>query len=72
MAVGIILEAGIHVLIGAAAGIAGNMVWLSFLSAAVVAGFTALSYAELSTIFPKSGAEFVFVKEAFGSEPLRG
>ena len=68
--VGLILGAGIYVLIGAAAGIAGNMVWLSFLSAAVVAGFTAVSYAELSTIFPKSGAEFIFVKEAFGSESL--
>ncbi len=68
--VGLILGAGIYVLIGAAAGIAGNMVWLSFLSAAVVAGFTAISYAELSTVFPKSGAEFVFMKEAFGSESL--
>ena len=68
--VGLILGAGIYVLIGAAAGIAGNMVWLSFLIAAAVAGLTAMSYAELSTIFPKSGAEFLFVKAAFGSEAL--
>lgn len=68
--VGLILGAGIYVLIGAAAGIAGNMVWLSFLMAAVVAGLTAMSYAELSTMFPKAGAEFVFVKAAFGSDSL--
>lgn len=68
--VGLILGAGIYVLIGAAAGIAGNMVWLSFLLAALVAGFTAMSYAELSALFPKSGAEFVYAQAAFGSRAL--
>ena len=68
--VGLILGAGIYVLIGATAGIAGNMVWLSFLMASVVAGFTAMSYAELSTLFPKSAAEFVYTKAAFGSNAL--
>ncbi len=42
----------------------------NLLMAAVVAGLTAMSYAELSTIFPKAGAEFVFVKAAFGSDFL--
>ena len=68
--VGLILGAGIYVLIGAAANIAGNMLWLSFLLASIVAGFTALSYAELSSLYPRAGAEFIFVKEAFGSEML--
>lgn len=68
--VGLILGAGIYVLIGAAANIAGNMLWLSFLIAAVVAGFTALSYAELSSLYPRAGAEFIFVREAFGSDML--
>ncbi len=63
--IGIILGAGIYVLIGEAAGIAGNMVWLSFLIAAIVAGLSGLSYSELSSLFPKAGAEFVFTKKAF-------
>src|ERR671924_1986599 len=64
---GLILGAGIYVLIGEAAGIAGNAIWLSFIIASVIAVFTGLSYAELSSIFPKSAAEYVFAKNAFGS-----
>ncbi|HDD46010.1 MAG TPA: amino acid permease [Candidatus Aenigmarchaeota archaeon] len=64
--VGIILGAGIYVLIGRAAGIAGNAVWLSFAIAALIAAFTGLSYAELSSLIPKAGAEYEYVKHAFG------
>ncbi len=66
--VGIILGAGIYVLIGKAAGIAGNGVWISFFIAALVAAFTGLSYAELSSMFPKAGAEYEYVKESFGRD----
>ncbi len=45
--VGVILGAGIYVLLGAAAGQAGNAVWLSFVFAAVGASLTGLSYARL-------------------------
>ena len=55
--VGIILGAGIYVLIGPAAGLAGNSVWLSFIIGAIISSFTGLSYAELSTMFPKAAAE---------------
>jgi len=64
--IGCILGAGIYVLIGKAAGLAGNGVWLSFLFAAVAAGLTGVSYMELSSMFPKAGAEYVYVKRAFG------
>jgi len=64
---GLILGAGIYVLIGDAAGIAGNAIWISLLIASVIAAFTGLSYAELSSAFPKSAAEYVFAKNAFGS-----
>jgi APA family basic amino acid/polyamine antiporter len=64
---GLILGAGIYVLIGDVAGIAGNAMWIAFVLAAVIAAFTGLSYAELSSMFPKSAAEYVFVKNAFGS-----
>src|SRR5262245_10826256 len=65
--VGLILGAGIYVLIGDVAAIAGNAMWISFLIAAVIAAFTGLSYAELSSMYPKSAAEYVFVKQAFNN-----
>lgn len=68
--VGIILGAGIYVLVGEAAGIAGNSVWLSFIIGAIVASLTGLSYAELSSVFPRDAAEYVYVKIACGCEIL--
>jgi len=68
--VGIILGAGVYALIGKATGLAGNAVWMSFLVATIVAVFTGLSYAELSSLFPKSSGEFVFAREAFGREKI--
>ncbi|MBU2100684.1 APC family permease [Candidatus Micrarchaeota archaeon] len=67
--IGIILGAGIYVLIGETAGLAGNALWLSFLFATTVAAFTGLSYAELSSMYPKAGAEFEYTKHAFGRMP---
>jgi len=64
--VGIILGAGIYVLIGEAAGAAGNGVWLPFLISAFAAAFTGLSYAELASRFPRAGATFEYTRRAFG------
>lgn len=66
MGVGSILGAGIYIIIGEAAGLTGNSLWLSFILAAIVASFTGLSYAELSSRFPHSGAEYVYVENSFG------
>jgi APA family basic amino acid/polyamine antiporter len=63
--VGLILGAGIYALIGDAAGAAGNSVWISFVLAAISAVFTGLSYAELSSMYPKAAAEYSYVKNAF-------
>ncbi|QUC64134.1 amino acid permease [Nitrosopumilus sp. K4] len=63
--VGLILGAGIYVLIGEAAGIAGDSVWISFMLGTIVAIFAGLSYAELTSVFPKAAAEYTFVKRAF-------
>ena len=65
--VGTILGAGIYALIGPASGLAGNAVWVSFVIGAVISSFTGLSYAELSTMFPRAAAEYVFAREAFNS-----
>src|SRR5512137_2754428 len=64
--VGIILGAGIYALIGEAAGLAGNAVWISFVLSAGIALCTGLSYAELSSLFPRAGAEYEYVNHAFG------
>jgi Amino acid transporters len=64
--IGNILGAGIYVLIGKAAGLAGNMVWFSFLFAGATASLSAFSYMELASMYPRAGAEYEFVKKAFG------
>ena len=66
--VGLILGAGIYVLIGEASGFAGNSMWISFGLGAIVAIFAGLSYSELTALFPKAAAEYVFVKNAFKSD----
>lgn len=66
--IGIILGAGIYALIGKAAALAGNSVWLSFAIASLIAVFTGLSYAELSSMFPKASAEHEYVRNAFGKK----
>ncbi|MGV8089290.1 MAG: APC family permease [Methanothrix sp.] len=64
--VGIILGAGIYALIGEAAGLAGNAVWISFALSALIALLTGLSYAELASMFPKAAAEYEYTSHAFG------
>ena len=63
--VGNVLGAGIYALIGEVVGITGNLSWIAFILAAITGAFTGLSYAELSTMYPKSAAEFVYTEEAF-------
>ena len=65
--VGLILGAGIYALIGDAAGKAGNSVWISFVIGGIAAVFTGLSYAELSSMYPKAAAEYTYIKNAFRS-----
>jgi APA family basic amino acid/polyamine antiporter len=67
--IGLIIGAGIYSVIGSAAGEAGEMLWLSFLLAATGALFTGLSYAELATMFPRAGAEYVYLGQALPRWP---
>jgi len=64
--VGTTVGAGIYVLVGKVAGAAGLMAPVSFLLAALLAAFSALSFAELSSRFPRSAGEAVYVTEGFG------
>ncbi|MFX1417443.1 MAG: APC family permease [Promethearchaeota archaeon] len=68
--VGNILGAGIYGLIGSVVGITGNLSWLAFVLASITGAFTGLSYAELSAMYPKSAAEFVYTEEAFKTRIL--
>jgi len=68
--VGDILGAGIYAVIGKIAGLSGTLVWVSFLTAMVVAALTALSYAELGSRFPQSGGVAYFVHKAFRNDWL--
>jgi APA family basic amino acid/polyamine antiporter len=62
--IGIILGAGVYAIVGKAAGLSGNSLWLSFLIASIVSVFTGLSYMELIPMFPRSAAEYVYVKHS--------
>jgi amino acid transporter len=63
---GNILGAGIYVLVGKVAGIAGLGTPLAFLIAMLVAGLTAFSYMELAGRFPVSASVSVYLHKAFG------
>ena len=67
---GVIIGAGIYVLIGTVVGAAGMAAPLSFVCAGVVAALTGLSYAELAARFPEAAGAPVYVRHAFGSDRL--
>jgi amino acid transporter len=62
---GAMIGAGIFVLTGLAADIAGPGAILVFVLNGVVTAFTGLSYAELASAIPKSGGGYAFVREVF-------
>ena len=65
--IGVTIGAGIYVLVGKVALGTGVHAPLSFLVAAVLAAFTAFSYAELGGRVPKSAGEAMFMQAAFGN-----
>ena len=62
---GTIIGAGIYVLVGKVASEAGQFAPAAFLVAALLAAFTAFSYAELVARYPRSAGEAVYVQSAF-------
>jgi len=68
--VGTILGAGIYSLTGKIAGISGIYAPVSFLISAFIAAFVAFTYAELSSRYPKSAGEAVYVDQAFAKSWL--
>jgi APA family basic amino acid/polyamine antiporter len=68
---GTTIGAGIYALTGVVAGRAGMHAPVAFLLAASIALFSALSFAELSSRFPRAGGEAVYVREGFGRVDLQ-
>lgn len=68
--VGTIVGAGIYVLVGKVAGLAGDGIVYAFLVAGLVAVFTAFSYCELVSRFPRAAGEALYVQEGFGISTL--
>jgi amino acid transporter len=67
---GTTIGAGIYALTGVVAGRAGMGAPLAFALASLLALFTALSFAELSSRFPRAGGEAVYVREGMGGRRL--
>ncbi len=62
--VGAMIGAGIFVLTGIAAGVAGPGLILAFLINGLIALLTAMAYAELGSAYPEAGGGYLWVKEA--------
>jgi amino acid transporter len=64
--VGDMLGPGIYALIGKAAGVMGNAVWLAFAASMVAALLTGLSYASLGSRYPRAAGAAYVTQRAFG------
>jgi amino acid transporter len=64
--IGGMIGAGIFVLTGIAAGVAGPALILAFALNGIITSFTAMSYAELGSAYPEAGGSYRWVKEGLG------
>src|ERR671911_266248 len=62
---GDIVGAGIYALVGEVGAVVGGAIWAAFLCAFILAIFTAASYAELVTKYPRAGGSATYVNNAF-------
>ena len=69
--VGDILGGGIYALVGEVGDKVGGAIWAAFAAAAVVAAFTAASYAELVSKYPSAGGAALFAHKAYAYRSSR-
>src|SRR5918998_6729239 len=63
--IGDIVGAGIYALVGEVGAVTGGAIWTAFLAAFVLAAFTASSYVELVTKYPRAGGAATYAHNAF-------
>jgi len=68
--IGDILGGGIYARTGEVAGEIGGAIWTGFLIAAIVAAFTAASYAELVSKYPQAAGAALYIHKAFKRDLL--
>jgi len=66
LGIGGAIQAGVFVMLGYAASLAGTAVIAALIVCGVINLFTMLSYAELGSAIPKAGGEYTFTKAAYG------
>ncbi|VAV99856.1 Uncharacterized amino acid permease, GabP family [hydrothermal vent metagenome] len=69
---GVMIGAGIFVLMGQIAELVGEIFPLAFLAGAVVVGFSAYSYVKFSSAYPSSGGIAMFMRKAYGPGTVAG
>ncbi len=69
---GVMIGAGIFVLMGQVAELAGRFFPLAFLVGACVTGFSAYSYVKFSNAYPSSGGVARFLRKAYGPGTVTG
>lgn len=68
--IGTTVGAGIYALIGKIAGVAGYGAPWAFVLASTLAGFTAISFAQLSKRYPRAAGTALYIQEGFGSATI--
>ncbi|PCH66186.1 MAG: amino acid permease [Rhodobacteraceae bacterium] len=69
---GVMIGAGIFVLMGQIAELVGGMFPLAFLAGAVVVSFSAYSYVKFSNAYPSSGGVAMFLRKSYGPGTVAG
>ena len=69
---GVMIGAGIFVLMGQIAELVGDLFPIAFIAGAVVVGFSAYSYVKFSNAFPSSGGVAKFLTKAYGPGTATG
>ncbi|MFV2035495.1 MAG: APC family permease, partial [Halocynthiibacter sp.] len=69
---GVMIGAGIFVLMGQIAELVGALFPLAFLAGAIVVGFSAYSYVKFSNAYPSAGGVALFMRKAYGPGTVAG
>ncbi|MCF6327065.1 MAG: APC family permease [Devosiaceae bacterium] len=69
---GVMIGAGIFVLMGQIAELVGEVFPLAFLAGAVVVAFSAYSYVKFSNAYPSAGGVAMFMRKAYGPGTMAG